>query len=383
VTLLDRYLFRNVLFTCAAAVGLFSFVLMVGNVMRELMGYVLAGQIDLLTFGRLIAYLVPFVVTFALPMGVLTGVLLTLGRMSADSEITAMRSAGLSLFRVARPVILFAFLGALVALYINHQAMPWARVTYKREFADAIRANPLSMIVPRTFIRQFPGAVVYISEKNGAVLGDLWVWQLDREQRVVRMIRATRGRIHYNDAENAFMLTLEQAQVEVRKDGAPEDFREPQLAGSFGEVEALRLSMEGVFTRSIAKTKLDFLPYEDLQREKARLEQVPSRETPRERKDRERAEKRVDLVISERFNNALAVLSLALVGVPLGIKVSRRETSANLGVAVALALGYYFCTTAIGWLDKAPEWNPDVLLYAPNLLMIGAAAWLFGKVEER
>jgi len=88
------------------------------------------------------------------------------------------------------------------------------------------------------------------------------------------------------------------------------------------------------------------------------------------------------LVIQEKQQNALAILSFALIGIPLGIRVSRRETSANLGVAVALSLGYYFLTVAINWLDRSPELRPDLLLWLPNLLCIGLAALLFRRIGQ-
>src|SRR5690606_5579994 len=106
----DRYLFKSVLGSCLAAVGLFAFVLILGNAIRDLLTYVLAGQIPLTVFAELLLLLVPYVISYALPMGMLTGVLLTLGRLSADSEITAMRAAGLSVWRIARPVVLLGVL---------------------------------------------------------------------------------------------------------------------------------------------------------------------------------------------------------------------------------------------------------------------------------
>lgn len=383
MNLLDRHLFKSVLGTCVVAVSLFACVLLVGNAMKELVGYALAGQIDALTLARLLGLLLPFVITFALPMGVLTGVLLTLGRLSADSEITAMRSAGMSLMRVARPVIVLALLGVGTGLYFNHVAMPEARVAYRHDLTAAVRANPLSFIVPRTFIRHFPGFVVYVGDKQGTVLTDVWVWRLDGQQRVVQSTRAARGRIDYDDVENALILTLQFAQVEFRRDKTPEDFTEPPMVGSFQQAEALRLPLDRMFSRSVVRTKLDFLPWRELAAERSKTAEAPAGETPEQRTARERLRARIDLVFSERCNNALAVLSFALIGVPLGIRVSRRETSANLGLAVALALGYYFMTTAIGWLEKRPDLNPGVLFFLPNLLYIALALWLFRRVEQR
>ncbi|MCX6939396.1 MAG: hypothetical protein NTX09_01440, partial [Verrucomicrobia bacterium] len=74
MNLLDRHIFKSVLFTCAAAIGLFAFVMILGNAVKDLLGYVLTDQLSLGTFARLVGLLVPFVVSFALPMGMLTGV---------------------------------------------------------------------------------------------------------------------------------------------------------------------------------------------------------------------------------------------------------------------------------------------------------------------
>jgi lipopolysaccharide export system permease protein len=92
---------------------------------------------------------------------------------------------------------------------------------------------------------------------------------------------------------------------------------------------------------------------------------------------------KIEMTIQEKFNTALAAFSFVIVGIPLGIKVSRRETSANLGVGVALALGYYFLTVMVGWLDRHPEYRPDLLLWVPNLIFIGLGIWLFRRIDRR
>ncbi|HXN34668.1 MAG TPA: LptF/LptG family permease, partial [Opitutaceae bacterium] len=162
MNLLDRHLFRSILGTCFAAVCLFAFVLMAGNIIRDLLGPLLSGQLSLLAFARLVLLLIPFVISYALPLGMLTAVLLTLGRLSSDSEITAMRAAGMSIPRIAAPVLVLAGLGVVLGLRVNFESMPRAKIQYEREFAAAVRANPLSFIVPKTFIREFPGVVVYV-----------------------------------------------------------------------------------------------------------------------------------------------------------------------------------------------------------------------------
>src|SRR4051812_20766469 len=106
--LLDRYIFKEVFFACLAAVGFFTFVVMKANVLKDLLSFILAGQLPVESSIMLILYLVPPAAMYALPMGILCGVLVVLGRLSAESEIVAMRACGLSLFRICAPVYVFA-----------------------------------------------------------------------------------------------------------------------------------------------------------------------------------------------------------------------------------------------------------------------------------
>ena len=83
------------------------------------------------------------------------------------------------------------------------------------------------------------------------------------------------------------------------------------------------------------------------------------------------------IVFHDKVNLAIAVFSFALIGVPLGIRISRRETSANLGLALGLVLSYYVLTVMVKWLDRHPEYRPDLLLWLPNVLFLALGVWLY------
>jgi len=91
---------------------------------------------------------------------------------------------------------------------------------------------------------------------------------------------------------------------------------------------------------------------------------------------------RVRFTIQEKFATAFSVLSFALVAIPLGIKVSRKETSANLGLGLLLALTYYFASVVPGMFDKYPELRPDLLVWLPNIMFQGLGLWLFYKIDR-
>jgi lipopolysaccharide export system permease protein len=385
VNLLDRYIFRSVLLTALAAVALFTFVLAAGNIIRDLMGPLLSGQLPIGSFIRLVLLLIPFVTYYALPLGMLTGVLLTLGRLSSDSEVTAMRAAGMSVVRIARPALILAVLGVLVGLRVNFESMPWARVQYHKELAIAVRTNPLSYIRPKTFIREFPGYVIYVGSKDegstdGKGLKDVWIWQLDSAKRVIRFVRAESGRVGYDEATNDFVISLNNTREEDHDQKAPESFAQPLLVSTVGQIQDIRLSLARYFGSGTVNQKLPWMTYRELIAEKARVEQEPLGKGGE--RQRERDVLKVSLTIQDKINMAVAIFSFAFIGVPLGIKVSRRETSANLGVAVVLALAYYFLIVVVGWMDQHPEYHPDILLWVPNLVLLSLGALLLFRLDR-
>lgn len=378
MNLIHRHIFANVFLTCGAAVGMFGFVLMIGNAMKDLLGPMLAGQLAIDTFIRLVGLLVPFVFYYALPMGMLTGILLVLGRMSSDREITALRGSGLSVAWLSAPIIFLALLGVVAGLLINFQFMPVARLAYQREFAEAVRQNPLSFIVPKTFIRDFPGVVLYVGQKNDTQLKDFWLWELDGQNRVKRFARADSGRLNFDGANNKLVLTLEHAQAEVRDAKDPENFREAHGAASW-ERATFDLPLNRITGERIVQKKLKWFTFSQLMTEWNRLTRPDATVSAAERA---KQLMRVQITIQEKFATAFSVLSFALVAIPLGIKVSRKETSANLGIGLLLALGYYFASIVVGWLDNYPALRPDLIVWLPNIVFQGLGLWLFYKVDR-
>ncbi len=366
--LLQRHIFWSVLSTCLAAVGLFAFVLLLGNLLRDLLGPMLSGQIPIDTSLMLIGLLIPYVAPYALPMGVLTGVLLVLGRMSAQQEITAMRAAGVSLRFIAWPILLLGLIGCVTALAVNFYYMPKARTAYKRIFSEAVQRNPLSFIVPKTFIRDFPGVVLYVSEKDGPTLRDFWVWQVDDQARVRIFARADEGYFDYDAAANTLVLTLRNVVVENRNPDDPENFREPPATSAVEELP-VQLQLDDLFGRQTLRPKLSWMTFDQLVAEWRRLsgpDQVLERT-------------KVAFALHEKASAGVAVLAFAFLAIPLGIKVSRKETSANLGLALLLVLAYYFMMVTVSWLDDHPNLYPHLLLWLPALSFFGVGVWLFRR----
>ena len=369
MSLLHRHILWSVATTCLAAVAVFTAVMLLGNTLKDLLGYVMAGQISAKSFIELLGLLLTYAATYALPMGMLTGVLLVLGRMSASQEVTAMRAAGLSLGYIARPVVWLGVVATLGALVMNFEVMPRSRTAYKRIVQETVQTNPLSFIVPKTFIRDFPRVVLFVEEKQGTELRDLWIWQLDSDDRVRAFGRAQRGVIDYDVESAVLQVTLFDVAMEARNRRDPEDFHRSQGTSLVQELP-IKLELDSVFGRQPARRKVDWFTVDELlaARDEAMAAGDPA------------AAMRVAMAISEKGATAVAVLAFAVIAISLGIKVSRRETSANLGVALALVMAYYFLTVIVGWLENVPAARPDLLMWVPALFFLGLGLWMFRRL---
>jgi lipopolysaccharide export system permease protein len=208
VNLLHRYLFRELALAALASVALFGVILLAGNAIKDLLGLIADGRLSLGRGAQMIAMLGPFVITYALPMGMLTAILLTLGRVSAQNEITAMRCAGVGLSRIGAPVLLMAVAGVVVSLFVNFEYGPRAKADYRRMVSELGQRDPLSMVVPRQFIRGFAGYVIYVDRKEDDVLHGVWVWKLDKQRNIDLIAHGERGSVTYRAEANELLLEL-------------------------------------------------------------------------------------------------------------------------------------------------------------------------------
>ena len=104
--ILAKYITRQTLVTLAMTMGVFTFVLLLARILRQLSDLLVNRAVGLDVIAQFLLLVTPAVLSFSLPMAMLARALLVFGRMSADNEIVAMRASGIGLGRVAAPVIL-------------------------------------------------------------------------------------------------------------------------------------------------------------------------------------------------------------------------------------------------------------------------------------
>src|SRR5271169_3716384 len=159
--LLDRYICREVVSHAILGLAVFTFVFFVPQLVR-LMDLIVRHSGGLGSVALLFICTLPPALGFTLPMGVLVGVLIGLGRLSADSEIVALHASGISLRRLLLPVGLVALVAAIGTLATTFWLSPLSlRTLSKLEFQLLSSQAPFS-VQPRVFDERFPRFILYV-----------------------------------------------------------------------------------------------------------------------------------------------------------------------------------------------------------------------------
>lgn len=359
---LHRYIFKQVLGTAIATVALFVFVLVVGNVMKSVMEEFASGRIDFKMFTYIILLIIPGVIPYALPMGMLTGILLVFGRMSAQSEIVAIKASGRSLYDIAAPVFFLSICASLFSVLINFYYAPVADTAYKSLIKNAIRTNPLQFIKPGNFIRDFPGMIIYANSAQGNKLIGFNLRELDKQGNVIRTTEARTAEIVHDEENDEIVIQLGDG-VANERGSASKQLITLKYKGLSGG-----LSLDEIIgSKNKTKEKLTLMTFGELMDVRHTWNPKKLDLSPEEKFRNKIA---VQNQIQKNFAMAFSIFAMTVFAIPLGIKASRSETFANLGIAIALAMTYYMMTVIITWFEKFPHLRPDIIIWTPNILFM-------------
>ena len=370
---LHLYLTRQVLVTLLTTVAIFTFVLMLGSVLKEVLGLLIGGQVGLGLMLQAIGLLIPWVLAFGLPMGMLTATLLVFGRLSADQELTAARASGISLVALITPVLLLSVALSLVSAYINLYLAPQCRVAYVGLLRSAATSKVGAFIPEKTYIKDFAASIVYINKVRGTNLEGILVYTL-AEGRVESKVLAEQGTIHLQPGNNVIVVWLTNVnRVVFSGKGQPEFFRSDEASFTYTNTPG----------RISSRVSLSDRTFWELEEELHDLEQRISEplaagkmETAAMRQKLRQflAQKKSDLTLPVRVQMhrqvsfSFACIGFTLIGIPLGIRAHRRETTFGIAVALILVLLYYSFFIVGQALATKPEWSPHLILWLPNFI---------------
>ena len=363
MNLLQRYVTRSFIISFLLGMMVLTFVLSIGLLVKATELVVRGLPVSMV--GHYLLVSAPQSFTFTVPLAALTGALLVFGRLSSDSEISAMKACGVNTWMVMRPPMLIGVLLSVFSVYVNHEIAPRSHFARRSVNAMVKSGAGLKLLQPGQFIRDFPGMTFWFARREDNVLHDLLIFDKTKDNSN-REIRA------------------ESALVEVRGDDIWLDMRhvriEPFSDTQPGAVTADRLThvIPGAMMERPYNPKMTSLRHGELKRHVAALQReaeilrADNHRKPRERdlalRDIQERTSQARTEFHRRFALGLAPLVFILLGMPLGIQSHRRESNVGIGISMAVMVLYYAFLIIADALAKRPNLYPHLLVWLPTLV---------------
>jgi LPS export ABC transporter permease LptG/LPS export ABC transporter permease LptF len=375
---IDRYVIREAVPPFILALLIFTFVLELPPVMQQL-EQLLAKGVPWPTVGRIILLLSPQALGLTIPMALLVGLLIGLGRLSTDRESVALLACGVSPYRLLRPVLVLSGVAMAATMYVMIEAIPDANQKYREILFATLSKKVESDIKPRVFFQDFPNWVLY--PRNEAAPGepgwkDVLLANTTRPD-AVEIYMAAHGRI---------VLDAEKRTVElILKDGANYSIAGPGTSsvGLFKQI-IIRLDPDSVFRPADIARGLTEKTIQTLRQDIA--DKTARNATKKPDEPRESTHNEI-MAIHAKFSIPVACLVFGIISLALGLRVSRDGKLGGFVVGIGVIFAYYILMFLAESAAKGHKIPAEYARWIPNLILgpfgIIALVWRAGHAEGR
>ena len=358
---LHLYLTRETLATLLMTVVVFTFVLLLGNLFKEIAALMASGQVAPGFLLKAIGLLIPYVLVYSLPMGMLTATLLVFGRFSADHELTAARAAGISLLSLSAPVLAVGVLMSALCGWMNLQVAPQCRLAYKAMLFEYGLENTAALLTEKGFT-DFPGHRVYVGSIDDTTLRDVMIYQHNEAGNLKLRMHAKEASLNLDEETGQINLTLRTVDGFEFSDGKERTF----VYSRYGPIVLGKKPDES----KQRPAKLKELGFGKLRERIAELKQQDIDPTP------------VQVQLHQKVALSFACIGFTLIGIPLAIRAHRRETNIGIAMALVLVTVYYGLIVLGQALEGHPRLLPHLWMWLPNFLFQGIGCVLLWKMNR-
>lgn len=298
---------------------------------------IMSKGIELDYIGIYFLNLLSYLISYSIPISALFASLLLFGRLSVDNELNAMRSSGLSLWQITSPVVLIGIILSIFCIYNNSYIYPHKRYANRVIVKNLNVNDPIKLLDEGRSVRDFPGYIIYVKEKQNNRVFDLIIYEIDEENKSVKnCIQAKEGLLRMNDDSQKLFIDLYDARIEqLNSDGvsqyaATKRYSIPIDLSNWSEPELLPRSRRDM-------TLPDLIIH-------ARSLSV----------DQPLISGQYWVRVHQRIYLGLAPLTFIMIGIPLGIRSNRRESSAGIILSILVIFCYYCLILIADALDNKP-----------------------------
>jgi LPS export ABC transporter permease LptF/LPS export ABC transporter permease LptG len=372
--ILTRYILREVTSHALLGGALFTFIIFTRD-LGKILEFVVRDSASYSDVLRIIAYTLPPALTVTIPMAVLVGILLGLSRLAADSEITAMRAAGMGAIDFVRIVSIVSAVALALGLFNSLYLAPRAAAGIIN-VGESLKSSQASFEVqPRVFYEEFKDRVLYIQDVTPAAGAALWrhVFLADLTEPADPHITTAEQAIVVNGTPNTpdaqtIRLHLINGGEHVTSATDPNQYNISTFTSTDIPIEA-----EAPEDAHLGRlnTNIEALSLPELWR-RANSPTALNGRTP--------SVYRIEF--NKRFSYPFACLVLMLVGVPLGIASKRGGKSTGFVLTIVLVFVYYLLSQVGAAFAQSGKLPPFLGVWGANLLFAAAGAILLYQMSR-
>jgi lipopolysaccharide export system permease protein len=315
---------------------------------------------------RMITFVLPDVINFALPAASLMAVVVAFLRLSADSEIVAFKSSGISIYQMLPPVIVLSLSAMVASLVIGTMAVPWGNKSFKDMAFRIVRTQADLAIRERIFCEPFENVIFYVSSFSPRTKEMRDVFVIDsRSDMVKSTIVAQKGRLISHPDERVVTLHFSDGTISIVGENL-----DSARSIKFKSYD-LNVGLNDII---VAMKKRERDPKELYVGELiTRIKRVSDAQ-------QERNEMLIELF--EKFAIPLAVLFMGIIGVPLGTQMKTRGRSAGIIVSLIVFFMYYVTLAAMRSISETGAISPAIGMWIPPMFLMIAGVILI-KLSAR
>ena len=364
IRLLDRYIFREVFMTFLFGICAFSAVFIGSGTLFRIAQYITEYGASLSSVIKIFFLSLPGVVIWTFPMSMLLGCLLAFGRLSASSEITAMKSCGISFYRISYPALILGFCVSLFAVWFNEYIVPWSNSAYTRVLNYEIKKNTAPQSQEHIIIKDI---------QDGQIVRLIYARLYDATTETmqgVSMQMFEQGRVsHVEDAEYAKWEKDKWVMYKGVIYDIPKDSDEDTQHKMYFDQQILPVKdSPGAILRD--QKKPEELTIKEL------------REQIKILRDRFVNTKKIETELYQRFTIPFASFIFALVGLPLGLQPQRTGSSRGFAVSIIIIFIYYVFMTMGGAVAQSGMLPAALAVWLPNIVGLIAGVFLMRQAAR-
>ena len=362
--ILDKYIFREIFLSFIFGICAFSAVFIGSGTLFKIAKFITDYGASLSAVVKIFVFSMPSVIIWTFPMSMLLATLLTFGKLSGSSEITAMKSCGVSFTRIATPAIIMGLVVSIGAVLFNEHVVPWANTAYGNVLYYEIQGNTTMQSQEHVILKEI---------KDGKI------------QRLVY------ARLFEAESERLTGVTMQ----EFDPEGNVSHVENAEYAKWDGRAWTMHNGIIYDITEGEGKAGHSFrfdkqtLPVAATPTQVIRAQKDPSELTMKELRAEINIMKtqyvntnKLEAELYQRVSVPMASLVFALVGVPLGLQPNRNSSSAGFAMSVVIIFLYYALMTMGNALARSGAMAPLLAVWIPNIVGLLAGGFLIRRASK-